>query len=130
MHYQKDYFLSGDEEQLRPMILKDIADEVDMDVSTISRVANSKYVDTPYGTKLIKEFFSESMTNDQGKEVSTREIKSILKTVISEEDKKKPLTDEKLAKILKEKGYPIARRTVAKYREQLDLPVARLRKEI
>jgi len=130
MHYQKDYFLSGDEEQLRPMILKDIADVVDMDVSTISRVANSKYVDTPYGTKLIKEFFSESMTNDQGEEVSTREIKSILKTVISEEDKKKPLTDEKLAKILKEKGYPIARRTVAKYREQLDLPVARLRKEI
>lgn len=130
MHYQKDYFLSGDEEQLRPMILRDIADEVDMDVSTISRVANSKYVDTPYGTKLIKEFFSESMTNDQGEEVSTREIKSILKTVISEEDKKKPLTDEKLAKILKEKGYPIARRTVAKYREQLDLPVARLRKEI
>ena len=130
MQYQKDYFLSGDEEQLRPMILKDIADEVAMDVSTISRVANSKYVDTPYGTKLIKEFFSESMTNDQGEEVSTREIKSILKTVISEEDKKKPLTDEKLAKILKEKGYPIARRTVAKYREQLDLPVARLRKEI
>ncbi len=130
MHYQKAYFLSGDEEQLRPMILKDIADEVDMDVSTISRVANSKYVDTPYGTKLIKEFFSESMTNDQGEEVSTREIKSILKTVISEEDKKKPLTDEKLAKILKEKGYPIARRTIAKYREQLDLPVARLRKEI
>ena len=130
MQYQKDYFLSGDEEQLRPMILKDIADEVDMDVSTISRVANSKYVDTPYGTKLIKELFSESMTNDQGEEVSTREIKSILKTVISEEDKKKPLTDEKLAKILKEKGYPIERRTVAKYREQLDLPVARLRKEI
>ena len=130
MHYQKAYFLYGDEEQLRPMILKDIADEVDMDVSTISRVANSKYVDTPYGTKLIKEFFSESMTNDQGEEVSTREIKSIFKTVISEEDKKKPLTDEKLAKILKEKGYPIARRTVAKYREQLDLPVARLRKEI
>ena len=130
MQYQKAYFLSGDEEQLRPMILKDIADEVEMDVSTISRVANSKYVDTPYGTKLIKEFFSESMTNDQGEEVSTREIKSILKTVISEEDKKKPLTDEKLAKILKEKGYPIARRTVAKYREQLDFPVARLRKQI
>ena len=130
MHYQKAYFLSGDEEQLRPMILKDIADEVEMDVSTISRVANSKYVDTPYGTKLIKEFFSESMTNDQGEEVSTREIKSILKTVIVEEDKKKPCTDEKLAKILKEKGYPIARRTVAKYREQLDFPVARLRKQI
>ena len=130
MHYQKAYFLSGDEEQLRPMILKDIADEVEMDVSTISRVANSKYVDTPYGTKLIKEFFSESMTNDQGEEVSTLEIKSILKTIIVEEDKKKPWTDEKLAKILKEKGYPIARRTVAKYREQLDFPVARLRKQI
>ena len=130
MHYQKAYFLSGDEEQLRPMILKDIADEIEMDVSTVSRVANSKYVNTPYGTKLIKEFFSESMTNDQGEEVSTREIKSILKTVIAEEDKKKPLTDEKLAHILKDKGYPIARRTVAKYREQLDFPVARLRKEI
>lgn len=130
MQYQKAYFLSGDEEQLRPMILKDIADEIEMDISTVSRVANSKYVNTPYGTKLIKEFFSESMTNDQGEEVSTREIKSILKTVIVEEDKKKPLTDEKLTKILKEKGYPIARRTVAKYREQLDFPVARLRKEI
>ena len=130
MQYQKAYFLSGDEEQLRPMILKDIADEIEMDISTVSRVANSKYVNTPYGTKLIKEFFSESMTNDQGEEVSTREIKSILKTIIVEENKKKPLTDEKLAKILKEKGYPIARRTVAKYREQLDFPVARLRKEI
>ena len=130
MQYQKAYFLSGDEEQLRPMILKDIANEIEMDISTVSRVANSKYVNTPYGTKLIKEFFSESMTNDQGEEVSTKEIKSILKTVIIEEDKKKPLTDEKLAKILKEKGYPIARRTVAKYREQLEFPVARLRKEI
>jgi RNA polymerase sigma-54 factor len=130
MHYQKEYFLSGDERNLRPMILKDIADEIEMDVSTISRVANSKYVDTPYGTKLIKEFFSESMTNDQGEEVSTREIKKILETVIEEESKKKPLTDEALSKILKEKGYPIARRTVAKYREQLDIPVARLRKEL
>ena len=130
MQYQKAYFLSGDEEQLRPMILKDIADEIEMDISTVSRVANSKYVNTPYGTKLIKEFFSESMTNDQGEEVSTREIKSILKTVIVEEDKKKPLTDEKLAKILKEKGYPIARRAVAKYREQLEFPEARLRKEL
>ena len=130
MQYQKAYFLSGDDEQLRPMILKDIADEIEMDISTVSRVGNSKYVNTPYGTKLIKEFFSESMTNDQGEEVSTKEIKSILKTVIIEEDKKKPLTDEKLAKILKEKGYPIARRTVAKYREQLEFPVARLRKEI
>lgn len=130
MHYQKDYFLTGDERKLRPMILKDIADEIEMDVSTVSRVANSKYVDTPYGTKLIKEFFSESMTNDQGEEVSTREIKKILETVIEEENKKKPLTDEKLANILKDKGYPIARRTVAKYREQLDIPVARLRKKI
>lgn len=130
MNYQQEYFLTGDERTLRPMILKDIAEEIGMDVSTVSRVANSKYVDTPYGTKLIKEFFSESMTNDQGEEVSTREIKKILETVIQEEDKKKPLTDDKLAGILKEKGYPIARRTVAKYREQLDLPVARLRKEI
>lgn len=130
MHYQKEYFLSGDERNLRPMILKDIADEIGMDVSTVSRVANSKYVDTPYGTKLIKDFFSESMTNVEGEEVSTREIKKILEITIGEEDKKKPLTDEKLAKILKEKGYPIARRTVAKYREQLDIPVARLRKRI
>jgi RNA polymerase sigma-54 factor len=130
MHYQKAYFLSGDERMLKPMILKDIADEISMDVSTVSRVANSKYVDTPYGTKLIKEFFSESMKNDQGEDVSTREIKKILETVIEEENKKKPLTDETLASILKEKGYPIARRTVAKYREQLDIPVARLRKKI
>jgi len=130
MHHQEAYFLSGDERKLKPMILKDIADKIGMDVSTVSRVANSKYVDTPYGTKLIKEFFSESMKNDQGEDVSTREIKKILEITIGEEDKKKPLTDDKLAKILKEKGYPIARRTVAKYREQLDLPVARLRKEI
>lgn len=130
MHYQKPYFLSGDERKLKPMILKDIADEIEMDVSTVSRVANSKYVDTPYGTKLIKEFFSESMKNDQGEDVSTREIKKILETVIEEENKKRPLTDEKLALLLKEKGYPIARRTVAKYREQLDVPVARLRKKI
>ena len=130
MHYQKEYFLTGDERKLRPMILKDIADEIEMDVSTISRVANSKYVDTPYGTKLIKEFFSESMKNDQGEDVSTREIKKILENVINEENKRKPLTDDKLSAVLKEKGYPIARRTVAKYREQLDLPVARLRKEI
>ncbi len=130
MNYQKEYFLTGDERNLRPMILKDIADEIEMDVSTVSRVANSKYVDTPYGTKLIKEFFSESMKNDQGEDVSTREIKKILEMSIEEEDKKKPLTDEKLAKVLKGKGYPIARRTVAKYREQLDIPVARLRKEI
>ncbi|ARN78789.1 RNA polymerase sigma-54 factor [Nonlabens spongiae] len=130
MEYQKEYFMTGDERNLRPMILKDIADKIQMDVSTVSRVANSKYVDTPYGTKLIKEFFSESMTNSDGEEVSTREIKKILETVIQEEDKRKPLTDQKLVGILKEKGYLIARRTIAKYREQLDIPVARLRKEI
>lgn len=130
MHHQQDYFLTGDERKLKPMILKDIADTIDMDVSTVSRVANSKYVDTPYGTILIKELFSESMKNDQGEDVSTREIKKILEMTIAEEDKRKPLTDDKLAQILKEKGYPIARRTVAKYREQLDLPVARLRKVI
>ena len=130
MNYQKEYFLTGDERNLKPMILKDIADEIDMDVSTVSRVANSKYVDTPYGTKLIKDFFSESMKNDQGEDVSTKEIKKILEITIEEENKRKPLTDEKLAKMLKDKGYPIARRTVAKYREQLDIPVARLRKEI
>ncbi len=130
MHHQREYFLTGDERKLKPMILKDIADVIDMDVSTVSRVANSKYVNTPYGTKLIKEFFSESMKNDQGEDVSTREIKNILETVISNENKKKPLTDDKLSVLLKEKGYPIARRTVAKYREQLDIPVARLRKKI
>jgi RNA polymerase sigma-54 factor len=130
MVYQEEYFLSGDERNLRPMILKDIADAINMDVSTVSRVANSKYVDTPYGTKLIKEYFSESMKNEQGEDVSTKEIKKILETVIGEETKRKPLTDDKLAAILKKKGYPIARRTVAKYREQLGIPVARLRKEI
>ena len=130
MHYQYEYFLTGDERKLKPMILKDIADQINMDISTVSRVANSKYVSTPYGTKLIKEFFSESMKNDQGEDVSTREIKKILENVINEENKRKPLTDDKLSAVLKEKGYPIARRTVAKYREQLDIPVARLRKEI
>jgi len=130
MHHQKEYFLTGDEQKLKPMILKNIADEIAMDVSTVSRVANSKYVDTPYGTKLIKEFFSESMKNDKGEDVSTREIKNILENIILEEDKKKPYTDDKLAEILKNKGYPIARRTIAKYREQLEVPVARLRKKI
>ena len=130
MNYQQEYFMTGDERNLKPMILKDIADQIGMDVSTVSRVANSKYVDTPYGTRLIKDYFSEAVTNVEGEDVSTREIKKILETVIQEEDKRKPLTDDKLAKILKEKGYPIARRTVAKYREQLGIPVARLRKEI
>ncbi|MHC5361282.1 RNA polymerase factor sigma-54 [Myroides sp. LJL110] len=130
MEYQKDYFLTGDETKLRPMILKDIADIIGLDISTISRVANSKYVETPYGAKLIKNFFSEAMINDQGEEVSTIEIKKILQNIIAEEDKSKPLPDDKLAELLKEKGYPIARRTVAKYREQLDIPVARMRKRI
>ena len=130
MFFQQDYFLDGEETSLKPMILKDIADLVGLDISTVSRVANSKYVDTPYGTKLIKEFFSEAMTNDQGEEVSTLEIKKILKDVIDEEDKNKPLPDDQLAEILKERGYPIARRTIAKYREQLDIPVARMRKKI
>ena len=130
MHYQEEYFLDGDETKLKPMILKDIADIVGLDISTVSRVANSKYVETPYGTKLIKEFFSEAMKNDQGEDVSTLEIKKILKNTIEEEDKHKPLPDDQLAEILKEKGYPIARRTIAKYREQLDIPVARMRKKM
>ena len=130
MHYQREYFLEGDETKLKPMILKDIADLVGLDISTISRVANSKYVETPYGTKLIKEFFSEAMKNDQGEDVSTLEIKKILQNVIEDEDKQKPLPDDQLAEILLEKGYPIARRTIAKYREQLDIPVARMRKKM
>jgi len=130
LNYQRDYFLTGDERKLRPMILKDIAEEIGMDISTVSRVASNKYIQTPYGTFLIKRFFSESMTNADGEEVSTREIKKILEDTLSEEDKRKPLTDDALAKILKEKGYPIARRTVAKYREQLDIPVARMRNEL
>ena len=127
---QYDYFITGDETKIKPMILKDIADKIDMDISTVSRVANSKYIQTPYGTFLLKTFFSESMQNADGEEVSTREIKKILQDTIAVEDKKKPLTDERLAGVLKEKGYPIARRTVAKYREQLSIPVGRLRKEI
>ncbi|HHE65691.1 MAG TPA: RNA polymerase sigma-54 factor [Bacteroidetes bacterium] len=130
MHYQKEFLLTGDERKLKPMILKNIAEKINMDVSTVSRVANSKYVDTPYGTKLIKEFFSESMKNEQGEDISTREIKKILQTIIEDENKQKPFTDEKLSLLLKEKGYLLARRTVAKYREQLDIPVARLRKEM
>ena len=130
MEYQQDYFLTGDETKLKPMILKDIAEKVGLDISTVSRVANSKYVITPYGTFLIKTFFSESLSTESGEEVSTREVKKILEDCIGGENKKKPLTDDALTKILKEKGYNIARRTVAKYREQLDIPVARLRKEI
>ncbi len=130
MEYQRDYFLTGDETLLKPMILKDIAEKVGLDISTISRVANSKYVQTGFGTFLLKTFFSESLSTDTGEEVSTREVKKILEDCISAENKKKPLTDDKLTKILKEKGYNIARRTIAKYREQLDIPVARLRKEL
>ena len=130
MEFQKEFFLSGDEKNLRPMILKDIASMVDMDISTISRVANSKHVATPYGTFLLKYFFSESLTTKSGEEVSTREVKTILNEAISKEDKAKPLTDEKLADLLKENGYLIARRTIAKYREQLNIPVARLRKQL
>ena len=128
--HQKEYFLSGDERKLKPMILKDIADKVDMDISTISRVANSKYIDTPYGVKLLKTFFSEGLKNEEGEDVSSIEIKNILSQLIAEENKKKPLTDEVLSKLMKEKGYIVARRTIAKYREQLDIPVARLRKEL
>ena len=127
---QEEYFLTGDETKLKPMILKDVADKVGLDISTISRVANSKYVQTPYGTHLLKFFFSEGITNEEGEEVSTREIKKILKDAVENEDKSKPMTDEQLMEVLKEKGYPIARRTVAKYREQLGIPVGRMRKKI
>jgi len=127
---QEEYFLTGDETQLKPMILKDVADKVGLDISTISRVANSKYVQTPYGTHLLKFFFSEGITNEDGEEVSTREIKKILKDAVENEDKANPMTDEQLMFVLKEKGYPIARRTVAKYREQLGIPVGRMRKKI
>ena len=130
MNYQKEYFLTGDETNMRPMILKDIAEIVGLDISTISRVANSKYVQTGYGIFSLKYFFSESLSTDTGEEVSTREVKKILSEAIEGEKKRKPLTDEKLAELLKEKGYNIARRTVAKYREQLNIPVARLRKEL
>ena len=130
MEYQKEYFLTGDETKLKPMILKDISDIVGLDISTISRVANSKYVQTQFGTFLLKSFFSESLTTESGEEVSSREVKKILSDAIEGEDKSHPLADEKLAALLKEKGYIIARRTVAKYREQLGIPVARLRKEL
>lgn len=130
MEYQYDYFLTGDERLLKPMILKDIADQIDMDISTVSRVANSKYVQTEFGTFLLKSFFSEAIITESGEEVSNIEVKSILEECIANEDKKKPLPDEKLAEILKEKGYNIARRTVSKYREAMNIPVARLRKEL
>ena len=128
--FQKDFLLSGDENLIKPMILKDIAEKIDMDISTISRVANSKYLETPYGTKLLKSFFSESLKNNLGEEVSTLEIKNILKELIDNEDKKHPLPDIVLSNNLKEKGYKVARRTIAKYREQLGFSVARLRKKL
>ncbi len=130
INYQKDFFLTGDETKLRPMILKDIAETVNLDISTVSRVANSKYVQTPYGTLMLRTFFSESLQTDSGEEVSNREVKKILQDCIAAEDKAKPITDDELANILKEKGYNIARRTVTKYRERLEIPVARLRKEL
>ena len=130
MNYQKQFFLTGDETNMRPMILKDIAEIVNLDISTISRVANSKYVQTDHGIHSLKYFFSESLSTDSGEEVSTREVKKILSEAVEGEEKRKPLTDEKLAILLKDKGYNIARRTVAKYREQLNIPVARLRKEL
>ena len=128
--FQKDYFLSGEESDLKPMILKDIAEKISMDISTVSRVANSKYIDTPYGINLLKNYFSEGMMNKDGDEISTIEIKKTLKQIIKSEDKTKPLSDIELSEALSNKGYKVARRTVSKYREQLDLPVARLRKEL
>ena len=128
--HQNEYFLTGDEKCLKPMILKNIANKINMDISTVSRVANSKYIDTPYGIKLVKSFFSEGMKNNDGEDISSIEVKNILEELISTENKKNPLTDLAISESLKDKGYIVARRTVAKYREQLGLPVARLRKEI
>jgi RNA polymerase sigma-54 factor len=130
MNHQYEFFLTGDETTLRPMILKDIAEKTALDISTVSRVANSKFVQTEFGTYRLKFFFSESLSTESGEEVSTREVKKILSDLIEGEDKKKPLSDERLTELLQEKGYNIARRTVAKYREQLNIPVARLRKEL
>ncbi|HHM20414.1 MAG TPA: RNA polymerase sigma-54 factor [Bacteroidetes bacterium] len=130
MNYQQDFFLTGDQKTLRPMILKDIADITGLDISTVSRVANSKFVQTEFGTKRLKDFFSESLQTQDGEEVSTLEVKKILTDIIKGENKRKPYSDEKLKNLLREKGYNIARRTVAKYREQLNIPVARLRKEL
>ena len=130
IEYQKEFFIDGDESKLRPMILKDIALKTGLDISTISRVSNSKYIQTHFGIYPLKYFFSESMQDETGEEVSTRKIKKILQDVVDAEDKHKPVNDDKLADILKEKGFPIARRTIAKYREQLNIPVARLRKEL
>ncbi len=130
LEYQEEYFIDGDETKLKPMILKDVAEMTGLDISTVSRVANSKYIQTHFGIMPLKFFFSEGLQTDSGEEVSTREIKRILQDCIENEEKRRPLTDERLTDILQEKGYQIARRTVAKYREQLNIPVARLRREI
>mgnify|MGYP001177925915 CR=1 FL=1 len=130
VNFQKEYFLTGEEKNLKPMILKDIAEIINMDISTVSRVANSKYIDTPYGIKLLKSYFSEGMKNSEGDEISTIEIKKILKEIVNKENKNKPLSDIELSDKLSKKGYKVARRTVSKYREQLDISVARLRKEL
>ena len=130
VNFQKNYFLTGEETDLKPMILKDIAEIINMDISTISRVANSKYIDTPYGIKLLKSYFSEGMKNKEGEEISTIEIKKILKEIVDEEDKNKPFSDLELSTKLSNKGYKVARRTVSKYREQLEISVARLRKQL
>jgi RNA polymerase sigma-54 factor len=130
LEYQYEFFREGDESRLRPMILKDIAEKIDMDISTVSRVANSKSVQTEFGIYPLKYFFSEGIATESGEDVSSREVKNTLKDFIGKEDKSRPLSDDKLEKLLKEKGYKIARRTVAKYREQLNIPVARLRKEL
>jgi len=130
MQYQYEFFLTGDDKNLKPMILKDIADRISMDISTVSRVANSKYVQTEFGTFLLKSFFSEAIQTESGEEVSNKEVKKILEEHIGKEDKRHPLADEKLTDILKDAGYNIARRTVAKYREQMNIPVARLRREL
>ena len=130
VHEQRDFFLDGDDSSLKPMILKDIADKIGMDISTISRVANSKYVQTDFGIFPLKYFFSEGIVSDSGEEVSNKEVKKILTEAVAAENKKKPITDEALMELLHAKGYNIARRTVAKYREQLNIPVARMRKEL
>jgi RNA polymerase sigma-54 factor len=130
MKHQEEFFYTGDETSLKPMILKDIAEKTGLDISTVSRVANSKFVQTEFGTYRLKFFFSESLSTDSGEEVSTREVKKILSDMVEGESKYKPLSDEKLTDMLQQKGYNIARRTVAKYREQLNIPVARLRKEL
>jgi RNA polymerase sigma-54 factor len=130
LQYQTPFFVDGDEAALRPMILKDIAEKIDMDISTVSRVANSKSIQTEFGVFPLKYIFSEGIATDSGEDVSNREVKSVLQSMVDAEDKKRPLSDDKLVKMLNKKGYNIARRTVAKYREQLQIPVARLRKEL